>query len=181
MLANFGVCDLLLRLAEPPRLYLPRWSAAILDEVRRTQTEKLNWPVALADSWRREVDRHFPEAVIASYDSLIPSLTNDPKDRHVLAAAVKGGVSLIVTFNLRHFPFAALQPLNVEVLHPQDYLLALYSMNAPVVMAKLARIAFEDSIEIQDALIRLGKSVPRFATQVLANLGENNKSESQNR
>jgi hypothetical protein len=30
VLANFGVCDLLLRLAERPRLYLPRWSEELL-------------------------------------------------------------------------------------------------------------------------------------------------------
>ncbi len=32
VLANFSVCDLYLRLAERPRLYLPRWSTQILDE-----------------------------------------------------------------------------------------------------------------------------------------------------
>ena len=148
VLANFGVCDLVLRLAEPPRLYLPRWSEAILDEVWRTQTEKLNWPVELADSWRQEISRHFPESAISGYEALISAMTNDSKDRHVLAAAVKGGVSLIVTFNLRHFAPAALTPLKIEALHPQDYLLTLYSMNAPVVVAKLARIASENSIEI---------------------------------
>jgi len=30
-------------------------------------------------------------------------MANDPKDRHVLAAAVHGEVPIIVTFNLRHF------------------------------------------------------------------------------
>ena len=34
VLANFGVCDLLLRLAEPPRLFAPCWSEAILTEGR---------------------------------------------------------------------------------------------------------------------------------------------------
>lgn len=33
VLANAGLCDLFLRLAEPPRLYLPLWSQEILDEV----------------------------------------------------------------------------------------------------------------------------------------------------
>ena len=40
VLANTGVCDLFLRLAETPRMYLPRWSATILDEVKRTQMGK---------------------------------------------------------------------------------------------------------------------------------------------
>lgn len=33
VLVNGALCDLYLRLAEPPRLYTPVWSAQILDEV----------------------------------------------------------------------------------------------------------------------------------------------------
>ena len=56
VLANVGVCDLYLRLAETPRLYLPRWSATILEEVKRTQMTKLKrpFPEELADYWRQE-------------------------------------------------------------------------------------------------------------------------------
>ena len=39
---------------------------------------------------------------------------NDEKDRHVLAAAVKARASVIVTFNLKHFPPSALQPLGID-------------------------------------------------------------------
>lgn len=41
VLANHGVCDLLLSLAERPRLFIPHWSARIMEEVRRTHLEKL--------------------------------------------------------------------------------------------------------------------------------------------
>ncbi|MEK0447459.1 MAG: hypothetical protein RLZZ399_2780 [Verrucomicrobiota bacterium] len=44
VLANFGICDLLLRLAEEPRMFSPRWSESILEEVRRTQLERLSNP-----------------------------------------------------------------------------------------------------------------------------------------
>ena len=47
VLANFGVCDLLLRLSERPRLIVPHWSAEVLAETRRTQVEKLGWPPEL--------------------------------------------------------------------------------------------------------------------------------------
>ena len=46
VLANFGLCDLFLTLAETPRLYQPVWSREILDEVQRTQVGKLGWPDA---------------------------------------------------------------------------------------------------------------------------------------
>lgn len=49
VLANYSVCDLFLRLAETPRLYVPHWSEKILEEVRRTHIEKLDWPENLAD------------------------------------------------------------------------------------------------------------------------------------
>jgi hypothetical protein len=44
VLANGRLCDLYLRLAEPPRLYSPVWSEEILHEVHRVQTQKLKRP-----------------------------------------------------------------------------------------------------------------------------------------
>lgn len=173
VLANAGVCDLFLRLAETPRLYLPRWSAVILDEVKRTQMTKLKrpYPEDLANHWRQEVITAFPEAEIKGFEHLLPQLANSEKDRHVLAAAIQGGVTVIVTFNLRDFPPMALQPWRVVAEHPQDYLLTLYSMNPGVVLGKLAEITADRSEEMEDVLIRLGKSVPAFSRQALRDLG----------
>jgi hypothetical protein len=41
-------------------------------------------------------------------------MTNHPKDRHVLAAAVRTGAQTIVTFNLKDLPEAVLAPWNME-------------------------------------------------------------------
>ena len=174
VLANGRVCDLYLRLAEPPRLYTPLWSSEILAEVHRTQTTKLKrlYPPELADYWRAEVTRTFPEACVQGWEPLLPAMMNDEKDRHVLAAAVAAGASLIVTFNLRHFPVAVLKRLGVEAVHPQDYLLTLWSMHPAVVVAKLAAMAQDERVELQDVLIRLGKSVPWFSAQILDEMGE---------
>ena len=173
VLANSGLCDLYLRLAETPRLYLPRWSAAILDEVKRTQTTKLKRPFtpALADYWRQEVTAAFPEALVDGFEHLVALLGNHEKDRHVLAAAIQGGVSVIVTFNLRHFPSTALQPWKVVAVHPQDYLLTLYSMSPAIVLNKLAAIATDHGEEMQDVLIHLGRSVPSFSRRLLQDSG----------
>mgnify|MGYP000195989917 CR=1 FL=1 len=103
VLANHGVCDLLLRLSERPRLIVPHWSAEVLAEVRRTHSERLGWPPHLVDSFQVEIRNAFPEAEIAGYESLMPGLSNDAKDRHVLAAAIRGDCPLILTFNLQTF------------------------------------------------------------------------------
>lgn len=174
VLANAALCDLFLRLAEPPRQYIPLWSEAILEEVYRTQTTKLKrpYPPDLADYWRAEVTTHFPDALVAGYETLLPILTNDEKDRHVLAAAIMGRASVIVTFNTRHFPPAALKPWQISAYHPQDYLLTLFSMNPAVVMAKLAAIAQDRRQELEDVVLHLGNCAPAFSARVLEVMGK---------
>jgi hypothetical protein len=47
ILANFSLCDTLLRLAEPPRLFEPKRSEEIIRETTRTLESKLGWPNSL--------------------------------------------------------------------------------------------------------------------------------------
>ena len=170
VLANYGVCDLLLRVAERPRLFVPHWSEKILAEVHRTHLHKLDWEPELADSFQSEVRRAFPESIIDGYEAFLPALSNDPKDRHILAAAIKGACPLILTFNLRHFPKEALDPWQVTAEHPHDYLIVLYEMEPKRVAACLGEIAGKRNLEIEDVLIRLGKTLPAFANRVLDDL-----------
>lgn len=90
----------------------------------------------------------------------------------MLAAAIQGGVSVIVTFNLRDFTETATRPWKVDVVHPQDYLLTLYSMNPAVMVGKLSGIATSFDQDLQDTLIHLGKSLPAFSRRLLQDLGE---------
>jgi hypothetical protein len=113
----------------------------------------------------------FPDAEVVGYEGLLTSLGNDPKDRHVLAAAIRGNCPLILTFNLKHFPAEALAPWNICASHPQDYLLILYEMERQQVTAVLGEIAGKRKIEVQDVLIRLGKTLPAFAQRLLDDLG----------
>lgn len=171
VLANFGVCDLLMRLAERPRLIVPLWSAEVLAEVRRTQIDKLKWEPRLATSFHEELRRAFPEAEVEGYEALVPNLTNDPKDRHVLAAAIRADCHLILTFNLKHFPQESLSPWFVTASHPQDYLLVLYEMEPKQVIGCLGEIAGRRGLELEDVLIRLGKVLPGFSSRLLDDLG----------
>ena len=172
VLANARVCDLYLRLAEGPRLFLSRWSIEILEEVTRTQITKLKRPYSseLAAHWRGEVMAAFPEALIENYAHLVPLMNNHEKDRHVLAAAVREQASLIVTFNLKDFPPESCEPWKVCVEHPEEYLITLYSLSPAVVVARLADMAKNQETDVESMLLHLGKSVPRFAQHVLAEI-----------
>jgi predicted nucleic acid-binding protein len=171
VLANHGICDLFLRLAERPRLYSPIWSNEILAETTRTHVTKLNWPQDLADHWRNEVQKHFAESLIEDASCLEPVLINDVKDRHVLATAIRSGASTIVTFNLRDFSATALAPWEIHAVHPADYLITLYTIAPDVVVAKLGDMARDRKLEPRLYLEKLGRSVPAFATHVAESLG----------
>ncbi|MDB4353970.1 PIN domain-containing protein [Akkermansiaceae bacterium] len=171
VLVNFPVCDLILRLAEPPRLFLPVWSDEILEETSRAQKNKLHWPEKLVEGFRSELGNHFPDSECNDYSHLIESLDNDPKDRHVLAAAIRAGSQLILTFNLKDFPRESLQPWGVAAKHPQNYLLSLYSMEPQIVVQKIAEIAAEKHREFDEHLLHLGKFLPAFASHLIDDLG----------
>lgn len=170
VLANQGVCDLLLSLAERPRLFVPHWSAYILEEVKRTHRDKLSWPDALVEFYQREIKATFPEADVAGYEKFLPALTNHEKDRHVLAAAICGGCSVILTFNLEDFKPEHLQEHNVCAVHPEDYLVTLYELEPQQVIAVLGEIAGRRRMETEDVLIRLGSVIPKFSSRVLSDL-----------
>ncbi len=52
-----------------------------------------------------------PDSIVTGYEYFIESMTlPDPDDLHVLAAAIRCGASVIVTFNEADFPRPALEP-----------------------------------------------------------------------
>ena len=71
----------------------------------------------------------FPEALVPDTDILVARPTNDPKDRHVLAAAIVGRARVIVTNNLRHFPTTALAPHALEAQSPDTFLADLVDLH----------------------------------------------------
>lgn len=170
VLANQAVCDLYLRLAEKPMLYVPLWSKDILDETHRTHVQRLGWPPRIADNFRQALESSFPEALVRGYEPLIEVMTNDAKDRHVLAVAVKSRATTIVTFNVKHFQADALKQWDMEVRHPSEYLLTLYSISRSNVRRKLHDIADRRRCDVQQVLKRLSLACPAFAERVLNEL-----------
>ena len=166
VLANFSLCDTLLRLAEHPRLFEPKWSEEIIRETTRTLESKLGWPSSLTAYLESELRAHFSEALIRDHESLIPRMTNKEKDRHVLAAAVHCGAPLIVTFNLRHFRPEHVSSWGVVALHPQSFLIGMFRQEREVVMAKLEQQAADRIRSLRELLAILNATVPDFVAVV---------------
>jgi predicted nucleic acid-binding protein len=115
------LCDTLLRLAEAS-VYRPLWSNDVLIELRRNLIER-GIPAERVDRRISDMTRSFPDALVEGYESLIYGMTNDPKDRHVLAASVRASAEVLVTFNLKDFPETALKSYDIIAVHPDEFLL----------------------------------------------------------
>jgi hypothetical protein len=164
VLVNAALRDTMLRLAEPPcSLYLPRWSPDIIEETRRTLEIKLGLtPQQTAHSFR-QLEIHFADAWVEGYGAFIQAMTNHPKDRHVLAAAVACGAQTIVTFNLKNFPANALAPWSVEAQSPDEFLIHQYHLDPKTVFTVVREQAQQHGG--WDRLMDIhNKTVPQFVS-----------------
>lgn len=130
--------DLLMELAYSKR-FQARWTDLIHDEWTRNLLEKR--PDLTRQNLERTIEnmnRAVPDCLITGFEDLIPSLTlPDLDDRHILAAAIRGKVQYIVTFNLRDFPPRYLEPHGIEALHPNEFILSLIQENKDLILMAL--------------------------------------------
>ncbi len=108
--------DTLLRIAEEGA-FSPHWSQAVLDELRGAIIES-GVSAERVDRRIAQMDKAFPEAAVTGYGVLTDATTCDPKDRHLLAAAVQSRCAVLVTSNVRHFPTASTEPFHIEAVTP---------------------------------------------------------------
>ena len=158
VLVPMPLADTLLRLAAGPRLFLPKWSDQIMVEVTRTLRETFGLSDQKAKHRESEIRRHFPEAWIEDYEDLIPTMTNHPKDRHVLAASARAGVKVIVTYNIKDFPRSSLKPYSITAQGPSAFLKDLYGAAPTMVMRTL-----------EDQAATIGKSLPYLLSRLRIN------------
>ncbi|WP_414528945.1 hypothetical protein [Nodularia chucula] len=97
-------------------------------------------------------------------------MTNDPGDRHVVAAAIVAKAEVIVTANLKDFPVEALADYGIEAWHPDDFLVYLDEQN-PGTMIQVILQQSQDlkpPVTIVDSLDKLEKNnrVPKFARSI---------------
>lgn len=113
--------------------------------------------------------RTFPYAAVSGHQTLIPAMTNAPKDRHVLAAAVRAGAAVIVTANLTDFPAYALDQYDIEVMHPDEFLLDqldLYPKQMHRCLIKQRTAYNKPTLSMAEFIASLRRTVPRFADQI---------------
>lgn len=114
---------------------------------------------------------YFPDARVTGYESLIGSMTNHPKDRHVLAAAVAGRADVLVTENIRDFPPGSAAHLGITVARQDDFLSGLLELYPDAVLGALRRQASRYRREPRTvaALLNIlagpGHGCPGFARQ----------------
>lgn len=157
--------SLLLTLAERG-LYEPRWSEPLLTETERALVQKLHLSPDLARRRLRAMRTAFPEASIVGFDQLIPGLQCDPKDRHVLAAAISGGVDVLVTDNVRHFPVEACDPFDLQVLDADQFLTNLLMADGPSCRKAIeheSERSRKPPLTVQQLIAGLTKVAPTFA------------------
>lgn len=167
--------DTLLRSAEA-NLYEAYWSAETLREVERNLIPLLAHhadPEARAKHLIDTLIAEFPAATVDDYSHHLPSLTNHPGDRHVLAAAIVARAPVIVTFNIRHFPVAALAPHRIRPQTPDRFLAMLFG-DHPVAMIRLLTEQGEQLRRprtLAATLDTLSQHAPNFARLVRAEVG----------
>lgn len=116
--------DLLLRIAEAG-IVRARWSEEILDEWQAAlATIRPDIPPEKLRQQRALMIEAVPDCVVTNFAGLANELDLvDEKDRHVVAAAIRAQAQLIVTYNLKHFPEHALAKYDIEVKHPDEFVL----------------------------------------------------------
>lgn len=132
--------DFLMELAVTD-LFRARWSEDIHTEWIRNVLA--NRPDLSEDQLLRTkefMNSNVRDSVVTGYEHLIPCLTlPDINDRHVLAAAIRCGASVIVTFNLKDFPNEVLGTYDIEAQHPDEFILYLLDLQPAHVCAAAER------------------------------------------
>ncbi|HEY0069824.1 MAG TPA: hypothetical protein VGE04_07645, partial [Chloroflexia bacterium] len=145
------------------------WTDDILDEVKKNLVLRGRTSKEQADHLVETLKSVFPEAIVRNHLRLIGAMTNDAKDRHVLAAAVASASQVIVTDNLRDFPREALDQYNIEAQSADEFLTNLFDL-AP---DDLTRIVMEQAgdlrkpaMTVDELLTILSRQAPTFTNHV---------------
>ena len=119
-----------------------------------------------------------PTAMVSGYEKYVAEVNlPDPNDRHVVAAGIAAGASIILTWNLRHFPAKELKKFGLLRETPDAFLSGLYDKVPDLMISSLAnarrnltktRASARDFINILSGqmLIGLAKRAKKHLTEL---------------
>ena len=114
----------------------PLWSGRILEEWRHAAARRSEEDARIAGVEIAFLADRFPKALVDVTPATEARLTlPDPDDVHVLAAAIDGGASELLTLNLKDFPTNALAAEGILRRHPDEFLLEAYKSDPQAVGA----------------------------------------------
>ncbi|WP_392886522.1 PIN domain-containing protein [Pseudomonas migulae] len=118
-----------------------KWTLEIDNEWKRNLLKnRPDLTIQQLDRTSELMNQALPDACVSGYQELIEGLTlPDLDDRHVLAAAIHCNASVIVTFNQKDFPSAALSPFGIEAQHPDEFVDNLFDLDPTAVIAAAQR------------------------------------------
>lgn len=111
-------------------MYTPKWSKHIFNEWSNVMKSK---GISDEEALKRvnKADLAFPDALVTNYSGLIGNLKlPDPKDCHVLAAAIKTNANVIVTNNVKHFPKNYLASFGLTAKTADDFLTDIIDLDS---------------------------------------------------
>lgn len=156
--------------------FRPLWSGGILDELGRALGRETQMTPEQIEHRLGRMRKAFPDAEVNGYENLVDGMTNHPKDRHVLAAAVRGNVEVLVTDNVKDFPDEALKPFDIRAVTADDFLLDqldLYpAASLSCLQEQVGRYTYLGGpFEVAELLRCLERAgVPRFADEARRHL-----------
>lgn len=142
VLYPLAMTDALMSLATAG-LYAAKWTTRIETEWIAALEERRPDLKGRLNTRRDQMREAIPdwEVPAAAWQACAGSLRlPDPDDVHVLAAALAGHADCIVTANLKDFPVEAVGPLGVEVIHPDQFIVAQWDLDQLVAVAAFKRM-----------------------------------------
>ncbi len=120
-----------------PSLFRAKWSQLTHDEwTRWVVKNRADLPPNNLRRTRETMDMHVRDRLVDKCEDLIPVLQPPyPKDRHVLAPAIRGRADVIVTYNLTKFSDGELQKYGIASQHLDEFLTHLLALAPTTVCA----------------------------------------------
>ena len=140
------------------------------------------WTRRIEDEWIRAIERQRPDLVgrltlrrdamrdaIVDWEVAEAAWSNisiecqlpDPDDEHVIAAAIAVGADIIVTANGDDFPSHILDPLGLQVMHPDPFIVELIESDEELwvtTFASMRRRLRRPEVTPEDFLYRMERA-----------------------